>query len=136
MEKDGLVLIIRDVHRLPTADILSDVTFFSAFTALSTLASIIQQLHYATAWVVIKQAEFDKAVEDLEHPALAVGGAAQVVDKGLFLIREYAQTRCFRFVATNVRITEFYCYNVMSLNVMFWYVRKHRSAQSVTHSLM
>jgi hypothetical protein len=65
-----------------------DVTIFSAFTALSTLGSIIQQLHYATSWVVIKEAQFDKAVQSLDHPGLALGGAAQPVDVVLFFIRK------------------------------------------------
>jgi hypothetical protein len=61
---------------------------FSAFTALSTLASIIQQLHYATAWAIIKQAQFDKALETLTHPGLALGVSAQSVDQVLFFIRK------------------------------------------------
>ncbi|KAN0108479.1 hypothetical protein V8E51_008221 [Hyaloscypha variabilis] len=80
------------------------VTIFSAFTALSTLGSIIQQLHYATSWVVIKEAQFNKAVQSLDHPGLALGGAAQPVDVVLFFI-------------------QFYCYNVMSLNILFWTVQ-------------
>ncbi len=65
-----------------------DVTIFSAFTALSTFASIIQQLHYATAWEVIKQAQFDKALASQKRKGLAFGGAAQIVDQVLFYIRE------------------------------------------------
>jgi hypothetical protein len=66
-----------------------DVTIFSSFTALSTVASIIQQLHYATSWVIIKEAQFNKAIESLKHPGLALGGAAQPVDEVLFFIRKY-----------------------------------------------
>ncbi|KAE8448058.1 hypothetical protein EG329_009823 [Mollisiaceae sp. DMI_Dod_QoI] len=79
----------------------SYVTIFSGFTALSTAASLVQQLHYATSWVVIKQAQFDKALLALTHKGLAIGGAAQIVDQVLFYI-------------------QFYCYNVMSLNILFW----------------
>jgi hypothetical protein len=69
----------------------TDVTIFSAFTALSTLGSITQQLHYATSWVIIKEAQFHKAVESLDHPGLALGGAAQPVDVVLFFIRKLPQ---------------------------------------------
>jgi hypothetical protein len=67
------------------------VTLFSTFTALSTLASIIQQLHYATAWAIIKEAQFQKAVKSLTHKGLAFGGAAQIVDQVLFFIRTYLE---------------------------------------------
>ncbi|KAH6674167.1 hypothetical protein B0J14DRAFT_33301 [Halenospora varia] len=79
------------------------VTIFSAFTALSTLGSIIQQFHYAFDWRVIKQAQFDQAVKSLSHPGLAFGGAAEKADIILFNI-------------------QFYSYNVMSLNILFWAV--------------
>jgi hypothetical protein len=65
------------------------VTILSTFTALSTLGSIIQQLHYAISWKVIKEAQFDKAVQSLKHPGLAIGGAAQPVDVVLFFIRKF-----------------------------------------------
>ncbi|KAF8851897.1 hypothetical protein BDZ45DRAFT_129285 [Acephala macrosclerotiorum] len=81
----------------------SYVTILSGFTALSTAASIAQQFHYATSWVIIKQAQFDKAVLALTHKGLAFGGAAQIVDQILYFI-------------------QFYCYNVMSLNILFWTV--------------
>jgi hypothetical protein len=70
----------------------TDVTVFSSFTALSTLGSITQQLHYATSWVIIKEAQFHKAVESLDHPGLALGGAAQPVDVVLFFIRKLPQS--------------------------------------------
>jgi hypothetical protein len=70
------------------SDFAADVTIFSAFTALSTLGSIIQQIHYATSWVIIKEAQFNKAVQSLDHPGLALGGAAQPVDVVLFFIRK------------------------------------------------
>ncbi|KUJ11882.1 uncharacterized protein LY89DRAFT_738523 [Mollisia scopiformis] len=79
----------------------SYVTIFAGFTAFSTAASIAQQLHYATSWVIIKQAQFNKAVLALTQKGLAFGGAAQIVDQILFFI-------------------QFYCYNVMSLNILFW----------------
>ncbi|PVH80644.1 hypothetical protein DL98DRAFT_515304 [Cadophora sp. DSE1049] len=81
----------------------SYVTIFSGFTALSTFASVIQQIHYAAAWVVIKEAQFQKAVESQTRKGLAFGGAAQIVDQVLFYI-------------------QFYSYNVMAINVFFWTV--------------
>lgn len=69
-----------------------DVTIFSAFTALSTIGSIIQQIHYATSWLIIKEAQFNKAVQSLHHPGLAFGGAAQPVDVVLFFIRKLVDT--------------------------------------------
>jgi hypothetical protein len=71
-----------------SADCATDVTIFSGFTALSTLGSIIQQIHYATSWVIIKEAQFNSAVESLKHSGLALGGAAQPVDEILFFIRK------------------------------------------------
>ncbi len=73
---------------LASANLKIDVTIFSGFTALSTLTSIIQQVHYATAWVVIKEAQFEKAVESQTRKGLAFGGAAQIVDQVLFFIRK------------------------------------------------
>jgi hypothetical protein len=73
------------------ANCATDVTIFSAFTALSTLGSIIQQLHYAIAWVIIKEAQFDQAVQSLTHKGLALGGAAQPTDKVLFYIRKHIE---------------------------------------------
>jgi hypothetical protein len=63
------------------------VTIFSTFTAISTLASIIQQVHYATSFFTIKQAQFQQAVKSLSHPGLAFGGAAEPTDVVLFYIR-------------------------------------------------
>jgi hypothetical protein len=73
------------------ADYLVDVTLLCFFTAVSTVASIIQQFHYAFAWKVIKQAQFDKALQSLTTPALGLGGAAQMVDVVLFDIRGFIQ---------------------------------------------
>jgi glucan phosphoethanolaminetransferase (alkaline phosphatase superfamily) len=61
------------------SDISADVTILSTFTALS----------YAISWKTIKEAQFDKAVQSLEHPGLAIGGAAQPLDVVLFFIRKF-----------------------------------------------
>ena len=65
----------------------TDVMIFATFTAVSTLASIVQQLHYALDWRIIKQAQFDQAIKSLSHPGLAFGGAAEKADVVLFYIR-------------------------------------------------
>ena len=91
MAKVGHVRLKSDQStRKIIADCLTDVTMLCSFTALSTVASIIQQFHYAFAWEVIKQAQFDKAVQSLTTPALGLGGAAQTMDVVLFDIREYS----------------------------------------------
>ena len=77
-----------------------------------------QQIHYATSWVIIKEAQFTKAVESLRHPGLALGGASQKVDVILFFIRESVRV-LENYPNADYRV-EFYCYNVMSLNILFW----------------
>lgn len=70
-----------------------DVTILASFTALSSFASIIQQVHYGIAWERIKQAEFNKAVASVRAPALALGGSAELGDVILFTIRK-SYTNC------------------------------------------
>jgi hypothetical protein len=60
---------------------------FSAFTAVSTVGSIIQQFHYAINWRTIKQAQFNQALLSLKVPGLSFGGAAEKADIVLFYIR-------------------------------------------------
>lgn len=38
--------------------------------------------------MTIKEAQFNKAVQSLEHPGLALGGTAQLVDMVLFFVRK------------------------------------------------
>lgn len=66
----------------------TDVTILTGFTTTSTLSSIIQQVHYATAWIDIKQAQFEKAVKNLSNPPILSSGAAEKTDVVLFSIRE------------------------------------------------
>ena len=49
---------------------------------------MVQQLHYATSWAVIKEAQFKKAVKSLNQPALALQGASESTDIILYDIRE------------------------------------------------
>ncbi|RDL37488.1 uncharacterized protein BP5553_04921 [Venustampulla echinocandica] len=85
-----------------TVNSQQDVMMISAFAATSTLGSIAQQIHYATAWISIKQGEFDQAVRSLSHPGLAwaLGGSAAKANMVLYYI-------------------QFYCYNVVALNMFF-----------------
>ncbi|CAL3967470.1 unnamed protein product [Diplocarpon coronariae] len=81
----------------------SYVTIISGFTSLSTFASIVEQIHYAVAWVTIKEAQYEKAVESQYRQGLQFRRAALQLDSVLFFI-------------------QFYSYNVMSLSVLFWTV--------------
>lgn len=63
------------------------MNIFSTFTAISTFASIIQQIHYVVDWHEIKHAQYEQAVRSLDHPALAFGGAAEKADIVLFYTR-------------------------------------------------
>jgi hypothetical protein len=68
---------------------ISDVMIFSTFTSIATLASFVQQIHYALAWSLIKQSQFETAVKSLSHPGLSFGGAAEPIDVILFYIRKH-----------------------------------------------
>ncbi|RDW92421.1 hypothetical protein BP5796_01815 [Coleophoma crateriformis] len=79
------------------------VALLTIFTSISTLGSFVQQLHYVSDFTVIKEAQFQKALASLDTPALGFGGSAEIGDVVLYWI-------------------QFYCYNVMSLMVLFWTV--------------
>lgn len=64
------------------------VTIFSAFTSLSTLASIGQQIHFAISWETIHQAEYESAVEGLKRARIVYGNAVVIVDSVLYYIRK------------------------------------------------
>jgi hypothetical protein len=55
----------------------------------------MQQIHYATSWVIVKEAQFDKAVASLTRKGLAFGGAAQIVDQVLYFIRKGSLLWCY-----------------------------------------
>lgn len=63
------------------------MTIFSCFTALSTFASIVQQIHYATNWEAVQQAKYEKAVLAAVDPGLTFVGGAHQTDVVLFFIR-------------------------------------------------
>lgn len=74
----------------------TDVTIHSSFTSLSTLASIIQQIHFAIRWRVIKEAQFNKAIRATILPGLTFVGGAHPVDMALFFIRKHDNPhKCF-----------------------------------------
>lgn len=89
------------------------------FSATSTLFSIGQQIHYAISFRLVKIAVFDRAVQSLTTPSLGFGGAAQVIDVGLYWIR---RSHNLLEGQSLTAWSEFYCYNVMAICVLFWYV--------------
>ncbi|APA11922.1 hypothetical protein sscle_08g066920 [Sclerotinia sclerotiorum 1980 UF-70] len=80
------------------------VTFLAEFSALSTLGSIAQQIHYNRDWLLVKQDDYETALKAVELPALGLSGVGNEVDLILFTI-------------------QFYSYNVMALMVLFWAVK-------------
>lgn len=82
----------------------TDTSLIAIFSSLACVASISQQIHYATRWESIKQAEYAAKVLDPYNPILVVTGATQGVDLGLFWI-------------------QFTTYNINSLLILFWYVQ-------------
>ncbi|KAF7870550.1 hypothetical protein EAF04_004294 [Stromatinia cepivora] len=80
------------------------VAFLAKFSALSTLASIVQQIHYNRAWLIVKQDDYKTALKVVDLPALGLSGVGNNIDLTLYTI-------------------QFYSYNVMALMVLFWAVK-------------
>ncbi|EPQ61896.1 hypothetical protein BGT96224_4631, partial [Blumeria graminis f. sp. tritici 96224] len=93
----------------------ADVTFFSVFTVVSTFASIIQQIHFVANWNIIKQGHFEHVMDKMHRHGIAFGGAGETWDLVLFYI-------------------QFYCYNAMSLNILFWAISLFNSSWADTFS--
>ncbi|SZF06291.1 unnamed protein product [Blumeria hordei] len=91
------------------------VTFFSVFTVVSTFASIIQQIHFVANWNIIKQGHFEHVMDKMHRHGIAFGGAGETWDLVLFYI-------------------QFYCYNAMSLNILFWAISLFNSSWADTFS--
>ncbi|PKS09040.1 hypothetical protein jhhlp_003653 [Lomentospora prolificans] len=89
----GLMIWLTWSHRERT----SYVAFLAYFTGLATCASIAQQLHTIVRWRDIKVAQYHHGIVNVGSPELAVAGASTGLD------------------------LEFYCYNVESLLVFFWF---------------
>ncbi|OLN87884.1 hypothetical protein CCHL11_00490 [Colletotrichum chlorophyti] len=68
---------------------LSYVALMSYFTALSTAASIAQQLHTLVRWRDIKFAQFRHSVANVGNPELAIAGQSVGFDLVLFYIQFY-----------------------------------------------
>jgi hypothetical protein len=114
---DGLVSSIPHTW-LAKSNIDPDITFLSGFSAISTLGSIIQQIHYNTSWAIVKQDDYNKALKAVKDPSLGITGIANPTDRVLYLIRTYTPVQPVQ--PALIHSPEFYCYNVMSLNVLFW----------------
>lgn len=80
-----------------------DVSLIAVFASLACIASIAQQIHYATDWVAIKEAQHAAKERDPASPILVVTGSTQGADLGLFWI-------------------QFTSYNINALLVLFWFV--------------
>jgi len=60
----------------------------ATFSAISTFASIIQQIHYATSWRFVKIAQYEKAIKSQTIEGAAFQVAAGPTDTVLFTIRK------------------------------------------------
>lgn len=104
---------------MPTYLTNKDVTFLAKFSALSTVGSIIQQIHYNRAWLIIKHDNYMTALKAIDKPALGFAGVGNFVDLVLYTIRELSSKSCQPWLLLK-SCSEFYCYNVMALMVLFW----------------
>ncbi|KAH8900054.1 hypothetical protein GQ53DRAFT_207634 [Thozetella sp. PMI_491] len=79
----------------------SYVALLAFFTSLSTLASIIQQIHTIIDWEGIKTEQHRYLSNNIGNPEIAIAGSSYGLDLVLFYI-------------------QFYSYNVESMLTMFW----------------
>ncbi|OBT62142.1 hypothetical protein VE03_08306 [Pseudogymnoascus sp. 23342-1-I1] len=79
----------------------ANVSLIAVFASLACIASISQQIHFATDWVAIKEKQHLAKEGDPTNPILVVTGSAQGADLGLFWI-------------------QFTSYNINALLVLFW----------------
>lgn len=66
----------------------TDVTFLSKFSALSTVGSIAQQIHYNRAWLIVKHDDYATALKAIDRPALGFSRVGNTVDLALYTIRK------------------------------------------------
>ena len=78
-----LVIWLVWVHR----ERFSYVALLSYFTLLSTLASVIQQIHTIIAWRDIKIAQHNNAVANQGQVEIIIAGPSTGLDRILFYIR-------------------------------------------------
>ena len=59
----------------------------ATFSAISTLMSMIQQIHYAATWRAFKETQFNEASHRKEMKGLAFVGASGQTQAALYTIR-------------------------------------------------
>ncbi len=64
-----------------------DVALLAFFTSLSTLASIIQQIHTIINWEGLKTAQYLYVQDTVGNPEIVIAGASYGLDLVLFYIR-------------------------------------------------
>ncbi|KAK4647238.1 uncharacterized protein QC761_123630 [Podospora bellae-mahoneyi] len=98
----------------------SYVIMLGSFMVLHTFTSIIQQIHTIAWWNDIKTAQWQNVVANVGNPELNITGASTGLDLVLFYIRGLL---CGRLPGAHTDgCTEYYCYNVESLLIVFWAV--------------
>lgn len=90
--KDGPVSCFIKIYTNTSNKI--DVTFLAKFSALSTLGSIAQQIHYNLSWLIVKHDAYATALKAVETPALGFSGVGNNVDLVLFTIRKFSSRCC------------------------------------------
>lgn len=70
-----------------------DVTLICIFTTICTLTSILEQIHYATSFREIKQAEYENALKSLKTITFGYNDSPQIVDTVFFWIRKHFSKR-------------------------------------------
>lgn len=70
------------------------MTFLAKFSALSTVGSIAQQIHYNRAWLIVKHDDYATALKAVNKPALGFSGVGNPVDLVLFTIRKLSSQSC------------------------------------------
>lgn len=109
----------------------TDIALICTTLGVSTLASIIQQIFFAVNWRSLKNAEYQKALDNVGKPALVLVGVAGPEATSLYLVRtssvnllERLRLRTIHCLTDCRLLIEFYCYNVDALLIAFWYVTR------------
>lgn len=68
---------------------LLDVALLAFYTALSTVASMAQQIHTYLRWTSIKIEQFDYVRDNIGNPELSVAGPSVGIDLLFFYIRKH-----------------------------------------------
>lgn len=92
MVKDGLVSFFNKLCTNISDN--TDVTFLAKFSALSTLGSIAQQIHYNRSWLIVKHDNYATALRAVETPGLGLSGVGNNVDIILYTIRTFSSQFC------------------------------------------